>query len=116
MAEQIKVFDKDELKDGTMMELLIAGHDILIARVGDNYYAVDNRCPHMGGKLCRGKLNGTVVTCSLHGSQFDLQSGQVIRWTNLTGFMYWVSKMIKPPKPVTTYDLKVINETVYVEI
>ena len=29
----------------------INGHEYMIARVGDNYYSSDNRCPHMGGKL-----------------------------------------------------------------
>ena len=116
MAELIEVFKKDELKDGTMKTVKVAGHDILIARTGDKYYAVDNRCPHMGGKLSQGKLNGTVVTCPLHGSQFDLRNGQVIRWTNLSGFMSRVSKIIKSPIPIATYDIKTIDETVYVEI
>lgn len=75
MVEPVEVFKKDELEDGAMKEVIIAGHHILIARAGDNYYAVNNHCPHMGGKLSHGQLNGTVVTCPLHGSQFDLQSG-----------------------------------------
>jgi hypothetical protein len=36
----------------------------------------------MGGRLWEGKLEGTIVTCPLHGSQFDLSDGHVIRWTN----------------------------------
>jgi len=35
-----------------------------IARVRDNYYASDNRCPHMGGNLSMRKLEGTVVMSS----------------------------------------------------
>ena len=116
MAELVKVIKADELKDGTMTAVNITGHEILLARVGDKYYAADNRCSHMGGKLSQGKLNGTVVTCPLHGSQFDLVSGQVIRWTNLPGFISKVSKIIKSPKPIATYNIKIVDETVYVEI
>jgi len=116
MAEFVEAVKKDELKDGTMKSVNIAGRDILIARVEDTYYAADNQCPHMGGKLSRGKLSGTVVTCPLHGSQFDLRNGQVIRWTNFTGFLLKVSNIIKACKPITTYNTKTIDETVNVEI
>ncbi|MFC1846116.1 Rieske (2Fe-2S) protein [Chloroflexota bacterium] len=116
MAEFVEVAKKDELQDGTMKPVNVAGRDILIARVKDVYYAADNRCPHMGGKLSRGKLEGTVVTCPLHGSQFDLRNGQVVRWTSLTGLLLKVSSIIKSPKSITTYNTKTIEETIYVEI
>ena len=41
-------------------------------------YCVDNRCTHVGGPLCRGMLKQFVVTCPLHGSRFDVRSGQVL--------------------------------------
>ena len=116
MAKLVEVLKTDELKDGTMTSAKVAGHEILVARIGDRYYAVDNRCPHMGGKLSQGKLNGTVVTCPLHGSQFNLNDGNVIRWTDLTGFMSKVIKIIKSPKSINTYNVKVVDETIYVEI
>ena len=43
-----EIFKKDELNDGEMKMKEINGHEYMIARVGDNYYASDNRCPHMG--------------------------------------------------------------------
>lgn len=116
MAELIEVLKKDELKDGTMKSVKVSGHDILIARIGDTFYAVDNRCPHMGGKLSQGKLNGTVVTCPYHDSQFDLINGQVIRWMNFNNFMNKVSKIMKFSKSIATYNIKVADDTVYVEI
>ncbi len=116
MAELVEVLKKNELDDGTMKSVNVVGHEILIARVGDKYYAVDNRCPHMGGKLSKGKLDGTVVTCPLHGSQFDLRNGQVIRWTSFTGFISKVNKLIKSPRPVTTYNIKTVDEVLYIEI
>ncbi len=59
----VEIATTDELMDGTMKMATIEGREILLARIGDNYYSADNRCPHMGGNLSMGKLNGTVVTC-----------------------------------------------------
>lgn len=68
MAELVEVSKTGELAEGTMKRVSVGGREILLARVGDTYYAAGNRCPHMGGNLSRGKLEGTIVTCPLHGS------------------------------------------------
>ena len=65
MTEFVEVSRIDELRDGTMTAVNAAGHEILLARSDDEYYAVDNRCPHMGARLSQGKLDGTVVTCPM---------------------------------------------------
>lgn len=113
---QTLVAPKDDLKTGEMKAVNVAGHEILLARVGDTYYAAENRCPHLGGKLAEGKLVGTVVTCPLHGSQFDLNDGKVIRWTNFTGFASKLGKMLKSPRPLVAYKVKVEGDSVLVEL
>jgi nitrite reductase/ring-hydroxylating ferredoxin subunit len=42
-------------------------------------YAFDDTCTHKGCSLGEGKLDGTIVTCPCHGSQFDVTSGAVVR-------------------------------------
>jgi 3-phenylpropionate/trans-cinnamate dioxygenase ferredoxin subunit len=116
MAELVQVAKKDELKNGTMKAVNVAGREVLLARVSDNYYAAENRCPHLGGNLAQGKLEGTVVTCPLHGSQFDLSSGQVIRWTNFTGFAAKLGKLLKSPKSLATYKVKIEGDNILVEV
>lgn len=116
MAELMKVAKKDELKIGMMKVVNLAGNEVLLARVGDNYYAVRNRCPHMGGKLAEGKLEGSIVTCPLHGSQFDITNGQVVRWTKFTGFTSRLAKLFKPPKPLITYKVKIEGDNVLAEV
>jgi nitrite reductase/ring-hydroxylating ferredoxin subunit len=115
MAELVQAAKKDELKDGMMKVVNVAGGKVLLARVGDNYYAVGNRCPHLGGNLVEGKLEGTIVTCPLHGSQFDITTGQVVRWTNFTGFASKLGKLLKSPKPLTTYKVKTEGDNVLLE-
>lgn len=115
MARFAEVARTDELKSGTMKMVTAAGREILLARIGEKYYAADNRCPHMRGDLSRGKLTGTVVTCPRHGSQFDISNGQVLRW--LKGGL--VSKMagaLKRPSNLTVYAVKVEDGRVLVEV
>ena len=116
MGEFVEVSKTGELKDGTMKAVNAAGHEILLARAGDRYYAADKRCPHMGANLSQGKLEGTVVTCPLHGSQFDLIDGGVVRWTKWTGLISKVSKLVKPPRPIGTYKVKLEGDIILVEI
>ena len=105
-----------ELKDGTMKAVPIGGHDILVAKVGNRYYASDNHCPHRGGKLSQGKLEQSIVTCPLHGSQFDLKDGQVVRWLKGTGITSAIGKALKSPRNLTTYNLKVEHNAIWIEI
>jgi nitrite reductase (NADH) small subunit len=43
--------------------------------VGDRIHALDNACPHAGGPLAEGTLEGGCVTCPLHGWKFDVCTG-----------------------------------------
>ena len=115
MGEFIEVSKIDELENGTMKAVIAAGHEILLARAGDKYYAVDNRCPHMKGNLSQGKLEGAVVTCPRHGSQFDISNGQVVRWLR-GGLMSKVGRALKLSKGLTVYNVKVEGSSVLVEI
>jgi 3-phenylpropionate/trans-cinnamate dioxygenase ferredoxin subunit len=58
----------EALKNGEMKAFNIGGKEILVARVGDKFLAVGNRCPHLKARLEKGKLAGTILTCSKHGS------------------------------------------------
>ena len=53
--------------------------DAIVFNVGGNFCATQARCTHRGGQLTQGKLDGSTVTCPLHGSQFNVCSGAVLR-------------------------------------
>ena len=53
--------------------------DVAVFNVGGNFCATQAKCPHRGGQLTQGKLDGSTVTCPLHGSQFNVCSGDVLR-------------------------------------
>jgi len=116
MGNFIEAGKTGEFKDGTSKKTLVQGQEILLARVEGSYYAVGNRCPHLGGDLSAGKLEGTVITCPRHGSQFELRDGQVLRWMKGSGLFSAVGKALKSPKPLKTYNIKVEGEAILIEI
>ena len=48
----------------------------LLFNVDGQISAIDGICPHQGGPLAEGQLEGTLVTCPWHGWQFDVRTGQ----------------------------------------
>ena len=112
----VEILNRDELLDGQMKMVDIQGHEILVARVGEDYYATDNRCPHMGGNLSLGKLDGFVITCPRHHSQFDIKDGHVIRWTDWTGIKLSLGKILKSPRNLKSYDVTLDGEKIMVDL
>jgi nitrite reductase/ring-hydroxylating ferredoxin subunit len=47
--------------------------------VGNGVFACADRCPHAGAVLSEGEMEGAVVTCPRHGSQFDVRTGERLR-------------------------------------
>jgi len=72
-----------DLPDGKPVRVNVEGADVLLARDGDRLFAIANRCSHQGAPLSKGPLrfSGSLatVTCPVHGSQFALDSGNVVR-------------------------------------
>lgn len=116
MSKYVEVLKAGELKEGEMREAEVEGRQILVAKVAGKFYATTRICPHMAGNLAKGKLEGTVVTCPRHGSQFDLKDGHVVRWTDWTGIRAALGRLLKSPSPLKTYPVKVEGEKVLVEV
>jgi 3-phenylpropionate/trans-cinnamate dioxygenase ferredoxin component len=104
------------LKPGEMKMVLVQGKEILLAWDGAQYYAADNRCPHMGGNLSHGKLDGTVVTCPRHGSQFDLKDGQVIRWTTWPSALLAIDQVRSHKRPLPIYPVVVEGDKIFIKL
>ena len=71
---------------GKMKLVKIGDVKILVANVGGVFYAIPNPCTHEGGDLSAGKLEGSVVTCPLHGSKFDVRTGKSVSGSKFMGF------------------------------
>jgi 3-phenylpropionate/trans-cinnamate dioxygenase ferredoxin subunit len=84
--EFVKVADKAELPANKMMIVVVGGKDVLLANVDGAYYAIANKCTHLGGSLAKGVLDGSIVTCPRHGSRFDVKTGKNVRGAKI-GFI-----------------------------
>ncbi|MDP3879502.1 MAG: Rieske 2Fe-2S domain-containing protein [Dehalococcoidales bacterium] len=115
-SDFIPIAKTTQLKDGAMIEARAGDREILLARVGKQYYAADNICPHMGARLALGTLQGTVVTCPRHRSKFDLKDGRIIRWTDWTGIKASVSKLFRSPRPLSVHAVKVSGDDILVKL
>lgn len=116
MDEFVRVGVIGDFAEGVMKEVKVRDKEVLVVMSGGKFYAAAARCPHMGGRLVQGKLEGTVVTCPLHGSQFDLTDGHVVRWLKGSGALSAIGKAMKGPKGLDAYNIKVEGDTVLVEL
>lgn len=67
-----------DLAPGQMKTFTVGAAKVLLANVAGNFHALQAKCPHMGAELCKGKLNGSIVTCPMHHAGFDLRDGSAI--------------------------------------
>ncbi len=103
MAKFVKVGNKSEFEDLEGGKLVDAGgQTIAIFDLGGNYYAIENTCPHRGGPLAEGKMDGEEVICPWHGARFNIKTGAVLA----------------PPAPqgVKSFPVRVTGDDVEVEI
>jgi uncharacterized protein YbjT (DUF2867 family)/nitrite reductase/ring-hydroxylating ferredoxin subunit len=58
--------------------VLLVG-DVAVFNIEGGFCATQARCPHRQGPLSEGTLDGSTVTCPLHGAQFNVWTGAVLR-------------------------------------
>ena len=63
------------LPPGTVTEVQHEGNAYALANVNGELFCVDGLCPHAGGPLGEGTLNGSMLVCPWHGWEFDCRTG-----------------------------------------
>ena len=72
----IAVADEHELLPGQMKKIEVHGKKLLLANADGNFYIVDEMCSHEDFSLYLGCIKNKSIKCSLHGSYFDLETGE----------------------------------------
>jgi nitrite reductase/ring-hydroxylating ferredoxin subunit len=104
VEEWVRVCDSKSLKSGDMLDFDHGNYRILVARAGDQVYAVDRICTHAEADLSTGIMNEEerTVTCPLHLSTFRLQDG--------------VPQILPATVPLKTYKVKIQDDSIYIKI
>lgn len=65
-----------ELPDGHVLAVEVGGSALALVRDGEHVYAIQDACSHADVALSEGELSGCMLECWLHGSQFDVRTGE----------------------------------------
>ena len=78
LSDFVKAANVTDVSDGEMKGVLVDGVHILLAHIGDEFFAINNICSHMFTYLEVGDLwaDTCEVQCPLHESRFSLRTGE----------------------------------------
>jgi 3-phenylpropionate/trans-cinnamate dioxygenase ferredoxin subunit len=102
-AKAIRVCSVDEIADGRVKLFKVDGHEGLVVRSGDAFFACDRYCTHEKFPLEFGRLkDGHKLCCTYHGAEFDLKTGEALT--------------LPARKPLAIYKVRVEGKDLLVEI
>jgi len=102
LSRWMKACSVKELEKGEMLDFDLEGKKILLANLNGKIYATDRICTHADADLSNGILSEEGVTCPLHLSTFNLETG--------------VPQNLPAELPLKTYNVKIEQNEIYVEV
>ena len=102
-TEFVTAIKTSEIPVGGVTAIDVRGTRMAVANVGGTYYAFDDECSHEQCSLAEyGELAGTTLTCTCHGSEFDVRTGNVLA----------------PPAtlPIKVYRVQVAGDSLQIEV
>jgi nitrite reductase (NADH) small subunit/3-phenylpropionate/trans-cinnamate dioxygenase ferredoxin subunit len=101
MADRIRVAAVGDIPAGSGRVVEAGGRVLALFNVDGGFYAIDNACPHRGGPLGEGDLDGSTVVCPWHAWRWDVRTG---------------ANANNPAVRVATVPVSVEGDAVFVEI
>lgn len=104
--KEVVVAKKSDLKDGETKSISVDEAEILLVRVGGNFYALGAHCTHYGAPLSEGLLSGDRIVCPWHHACFHVHSGNLLEPPALDGlptFETWIdgeNVVVKLPEKI----------------
>ena len=99
MTDALRIAPLADLPAGRGLRLDIGDDRIALFRIGDEVYAIGDRCSHAEASLAEGELYGYDVECPRHGSEFDVRTGE--------------PGALPATRPVPVYETSVVDGVVY---
>jgi len=92
----------EELEDNAARRFDVDGHRLCVVRIGDEVYAIGDRCSHADVSLSGGEIEDCAIECPKHGSAFDLRTGAALS--------------LPAVRPVPAYEASVVDGDVMVAL
>ena len=104
MGERVGLCAIDEVEPGTARRFDVGKHRIALVRIGDDFYAIGDRCSHADFSLSEGEVlaDDLEIECWKHGSTFSLSTGE--------------PQSLPATRPVPVYEVAVDDAVVYLEL
>lgn len=102
MGSIVDLCRRDDLVSGTAKRVDVEGHRIAVVRIGDDFYAIGDRCSHADYSLAEGEVydDDCSIECWKHGSTFSLETGE--------------PQSLPATQPVPVYELRLEGDYVRV--
>ena len=102
MSEYVRACAVSDLKDGGAIQVVVGGDEIALVKSEGEVYAIYDVCSHESVPLSEGEVDGHTLECYLHGSCFDLRTGEPLQ--------------MPATVPVPVYPVKIEGDDVLVSI
>ena len=102
MSDFTKVAALSQLSDPGKQVLEVDDHIVVLFRVGQQVYCLEDLCTHDGGPLGEGQMDGHTIACPRHGAKFDVRDGRPLT--------------MPATEPTTVHEVKVEGDDIYVRI
>jgi 3-phenylpropionate/trans-cinnamate dioxygenase ferredoxin subunit len=92
-----------DIAPGTARRFDVEGLRVALVRIGDDLYAIGDRCTHQDISLAEGEIDGDdrTIECWKHGSLFDLRTGEALS--------------LPATQPTPVYDVQVVDGRVVLQ-
>ena len=104
VGQRVRLCGRDEIEPGTSRRFDVAKTRIALVRIGDDFYAIGDRCTHADFSLAEGEIypEDKEIECWKHGSTFSLETGE--------------PQSLPATKPVPVYEVRVEAGDVIVDV
>lgn len=102
ITSPVKVASAGDIEDDTAVLVEVSGLPVCLARSGGKLFAVGDLCSHSDVSLSEGLVEDCTVECWLHGSRFDLATGEPLG--------------LPATRPVPTYTVTTDGDDVFVSL
>jgi nitrite reductase/ring-hydroxylating ferredoxin subunit len=117
----ISVATSSQVKEGELFPVKVDDRKVMLTRINGQVHALENKCPHLGMPLAKGKVCDGVVTCPWHGASYNLTTGANVKWVNsfvgipLPEVMHKVVSLGKSPQGLKTFTVNEQGDNISID-